>query len=302
MKFRIILSLIVAFSTLFGIHAQEKSQPKKVIIIKKTEDNGKITESRQEAEGEEAEALLKSIDSKDIDMVNVEKGEGGKNVIKIVKSTREKVISNDGDKDKKEIEISSELKDGKTTERYKIIKKDSNGEKVMEWDGTGEMPADLKKELGNININKNIDGENMEIILDNNMSGNGEDKIIIIDQNKEHKKDRLRINRPDNGFFGKSRDFDMDEGKPNNNKVTLGVMIENTDDGVEITDIVEGSAAAGAGLRRGDILLKINERYIFTINSLLDALHPFNSGEKIKVKYIRAGKEKSTSAVLKGRN
>lgn len=302
MKFRIILSLIVAFSTLFGIHAQEKSQPKKVIIIKKTEDNGKITESRQEAEGEEAEALLKSIDSKDIDMVNVEKGEGGKNVIKIVKSTREKVISNDGDKDKKEIEISSELKDGKTTERYKIIKKDSNGEKVMEWDGTGEMPADLKKELGNININKNIDGENMEIILDNNMSGNGEDKIIIIDQNKEHKKDRLRINRPDNGFFGKSRDFDMDEGKPNNNKVTLGVMIENTDDGVEITDIVEGSAAAGAGLRRGDILLKINERYIFTVNSLLDALHPFNSGEKIKVKYIRAGKEKSTSAVLKGRN
>lgn len=302
MKFRIILSLIVAFSTLFGIHAQEKSQPKKVIIIKKTEDNGKITESRQEAEGEEAEALLKSIDSKDIDMVNVEKGEGGKNVIKIVKSTREKVISNDGDKDKKEIEISSELKDGKTTERYKIIKKDANGEKVMEWDGTGEMPADLKKELGNININKNIDGENMEIILDNNMSGNGEDKIIIIDQNKEHKKDRLRINRPDNGFFGKTRDFDMDEGKPNNNKVTLGVMIENTDDGVEITDIVEGSAAAGAGLRRGDILLKINERYIFTVNSLLDALHPFNSGEKIKVKYIRAGKEKSTSAVLKGRN
>ncbi len=302
MKFRIILSLIVAFSTLFGIHAQEKSQPKKVIIIKKTDDNGKITESRQEAEGEEADALLKSIDSKDIDMVNVEKGEGGKNVIKIVKSTREKMISNDGDKDKKEIEISSELKDGKTTERYKIIKKDANGEKVMEWDGTGEMPADLKKELGNININKNLDGEDMEIILDNKMSGNGEDKIIIIDQNKEHKKDRLRINRPDNGFFGKSRDFDMDEGKPNNNKVTLGVMIENTDDGVEITDIVEGSAAAGAGLRRGDILLKINERYIFTVNSLLDALRPFNSGEKIKVKYIREGKEKSTSAVLKGRN
>lgn len=36
------------------------------------------------------------------------------------------------------------------------------------------------------------------------------------------------------------------------NKATLGVMIEDTDQGVIISDIVDGSAAAKAGLRRGE--------------------------------------------------
>jgi S1-C subfamily serine protease len=81
----------------------------------------------------------------------------------------------------------------------------------------------------------------------------------------------------------------------------LGVMIDDTDDGVVITDMTDGSAAGAAGLRRGDVLLKINDKYIFTSNGLIDALKPYNPTEAVKVRYIREGKEKSVSVTLKAR-
>ena len=100
---------------------------------------------------------------------------------------------------------------------------------------------------------------------------------------------------------GRNRSLSFKSDSPNTNKVSLGVMIENTDSGVVVTDIVPGSAAESAGLRRGDTILKINDKYIFTINGLLEALNPFNPDEKVKIKYIREGKEKSGSGKLKAR-
>ncbi|MBK9151443.1 MAG: hypothetical protein IPM26_10770 [Saprospiraceae bacterium] len=43
----------------------------------------------------------------------------------------------------------------------------------------------------------------------------------------------------------------------------------------------------------------MNDSYIFSADGLLEALHPFNPGDKIKLKYLREGKEKSASVTLK---
>ena len=83
------------------------------------------------------------------------------------------------------------------------------------------------------------------------------------------------------------------------NKAVLGVEIDDTRYGVRIAEIISGSAAESSALRRGDVILKINDSYIFSADGLLEALHPFNPGEKVKVRYLRDGKEKSTSVVLK---
>jgi S1-C subfamily serine protease len=69
---------------------------------------------------------------------------------------------------------------------------------------------------------------------------------------------------PNFGPEGRRRNFNFNDEKPNTNKASLGVMIDDTDDGVVITDMIDGSAAGAAGLRRGDVLLKINDKYIFT--------------------------------------
>lgn len=237
-------------------------------------------------------------------MINVEKGKDGQNVVKITKSSTSKTKTSDHKGDKS-VEITSEMKNGKNVEKYKIIKREGDGEKVIEWDGEGEMPAELEKELGNININRNFDGENMDITIDADIIEYSDDreKMVIRGGDRDRKKNRMMwIDKDDKSYFPeRTRNFDFKSEKPNTNKATLGVMIDDTDQGVVINDMVDGSAAASAGLRRGDIILKISDTYIFTSNGLLEALKPYNPNDKVKVKYIREGKEKSTSAVLKSR-
>jgi len=300
-----VFTLFVLMTLFNNSYAQEKEskEPKKVVIIKKINDNGKISETRTEAEGKEAEELLKTISPDEIDMINVEKGKDGQKVVKIItKSSSSKTISSDNKGDKS-VEITSEIKDGKNVEKYKIVKKQDDGEKVIEWDGEGEMPTELEKELNNININRNFDGENMEITIDTDIEKSSDDrqKNVIRDGEMRRKKNRMMwIDRDDRSYFPeRTRNFDFKSEKPNTNKVSLGVMIDDTDSGVIISDIVNGSAAAAAGLHRGDIILKINNKYVFTSNGLLETLNPYNPNDKVKIRYIREGKEKSTNAVLK---
>lgn len=315
-----ILLIILVFTTSYTYAQKSKTDPKKVVVIEKKDENGKITETRKE--GVEAEEMLKSMSPEDIEMINVEKSKSGNNIIKIKKSkSTSKVSSSDDNGQKKEIEITSEIKDGKTKEKYKIITKDGDGEKVMEWDGDGEMPADMAKELEHVNINKNWDGENMTIdveVDDDDSMPRKDKKVMIFRKDYDNKGRKMEWkeremaegsrrtewrDRDDNRFSFRNAPmpFNFNNEKPNTNKVSLGVMIEDTDQGVVITDIVEGSAAVAAGLRRGDVILKINDKYVFTSNGLLDTLNPFNPNEKVKIRYIRDGKEKSGDAVLKAR-
>ncbi|MBK8349671.1 MAG: PDZ domain-containing protein [Saprospiraceae bacterium] len=304
MNIKTILSFVTVFTLMTGTYAQESKPTKKVVVIKKTDDNGKVTEIRKEAEGAEAEELIKELEKEGVNIS--EKSADGKKVIRIEKSVRdEKIISSDNKNGEKEIEIMTEVKDGKTREKYKIIKKTDDGkEKVLEWDGEGKMPEEIEKEIGHININRNFDGENMEIRVDTEIDEGGNEEKIIIKEGEDGRERMVRIREDENGFFPDKapRRLNFKTDKPNTNKASLGVMIEDTDHGVVITDIVEGSSAANARLRREDVLLKVNDQYIFTTNGLIDALRPYNPGEKIKVRVIRDGKEKSFSAVLKSRD
>jgi hypothetical protein len=298
-----LLAIMTMFANAYS-QDKDKKDPKKVVIIKKINDNGKISETRTEAEGKEAEELLNSISPDEIEMIDVENAGDGKKVIKITKSSSSKTKTSDHKGDKS-VEITSEIKDGKNVEKYKIFKKEGDGQKVIEWDGEGEMPEELEKELKNININRNFDGENMEISIDAEIEEGIDDrqKIVIRNGDEGRKRNRMMwIDKDDKSFFPeRTRGFDVKSEKPNTNKASLGVMIDDTDYGVVIDDMVDGSAAASAGLRRGDIILKISDTYIFTSNGLLEALKPYNPNDKVKVKYIREGKEKSTNVVLKSR-
>lgn len=302
----VLMVMILVSNTTTAQTNNNNTEPKKVIVIKKTIENGKVTESRQEAEGEAAEELLKSMSPEDIETIDIKKDKTGDSIIKITKkSSSSKIISNDKEGNKT-VEITAETKDGKKTEKYKIVKKDGDGEKILEWDGTGEMPEEMKKEMGNININKNMDGDNMEITVDvEKGEDDGDNKKIIVrrgDKGKMRKEiEWVERDGSDFGRKGNGRNFIFNDEKPNNNKASLGVMIDDTDDGVVITDMIDGSAAGAAGLRRGDILLKINDKYIFTANGLINALTPFNPKETVKVRYIREGKEKSVNVTLKER-
>lgn len=303
MIIRTIMTFAVVFTLVVSATAQDTNTKKKVVIVKKTDDNGKITESRTEAEGAEADALIKKMEAEEGVSIN-ESDEKGKKVIRIDKSTSEKKINSS---DNKNVEITTEIINGNKKERYKIIKSDEEGDQTMEWDGEGEMPEDIRKELEQLDIDTEMEGDVMRIHIDaNDMEKEENDERIIINKKLRDGDKRQRMmwkERDGKPSFpeGRNRSLSFKSDSPNTNKVSLGVMIENTDSGVVVTDIVPGSAAESAGLRRGDTILKINDKYIFTINGLLEALNPFNPDEKVKIKYIREGKEKSGSGKLKAR-
>lgn len=303
MIIRTIMTFAVVFTLVVSATAQDTNTKKKVVIVKKTDDNGKITESRTEAEGAEADALIKKMEAEEGVSIN-ESDEKGKKVIRIDKSTSEKEINSS---DNKNVEITTEIINGNKKERYKIIKSDEEGDQTMEWDGEGEMPEDIRKELEQLDIDTEIEGDVMRIHIDaNDMEKDENDERIIINKKQGNGDKRQRMmwkERDGKPSFpeGRNRSLSFKSDSPNTNKVSLGVMIEKTDSGVVVTDIVPGSAAESAGLRRGDTILKINDKYIFTINGLLEALNPFNPDEKVKIKYIREGKEKSGSGKLKAR-
>jgi hypothetical protein len=281
------LKKIIISSAMLGcsllINAQDAQTKKKVVIINKTNIDGKVTETRKEAEGEEADKLLKEMDANEIENININT-DNGQQVISINKSTNKMITTDD-----------------KGT-KVKIIKIDGDNVNEMEWEGDGDMPEEIAKEMQNVKIKKIKDGDNMTITIDaEGDEDNG--KVIVMEEGGKGKKKKnmMIIEENDKVFFDtKGRKLRMEKG--NENKATLGVAIDDTDDGVVITDVVTGSAAAKAGLRRDDVLLKVNDKYIFTSDGLLKALRPFNPGDKVKVRYIRDGKEKSANAVLSGRN
>ena len=82
-----------------------------------------------------------------------------------------------------------------------------------------------------------------------------------------------------------------------NFKVTMGVMPDYafSGNGMKLDGVTEGKPAMKAGLQRGDIITKIGNRSIGSVQDYMQALGSFSKGEKAEVTYIRGGETKTTT-------
>ncbi|ULQ51219.1 PDZ domain-containing protein [Flavihumibacter fluvii] len=87
-------------------------------------------------------------------------------------------------------------------------------------------------------------------------------------------------------------------GYGNPNSAFLGVGSEKTDKGVVITEITDGSAAAKAGLKEGDIITKIDATAITSPDQLSSTIGKYKPDSKIIITIKRAGKEQKVNATL----
>ena len=83
----------------------------------------------------------------------------------------------------------------------------------------------------------------------------------------------------------------------------LGIMSDgknvNSTDGAYVGNVAPDGAAAKAGIKKGDIIKKINEVPIGSWSELQGTVASLNAGDNVKITYKRDGKELTTSAVLK---
>ncbi|MFA4998713.1 MAG: trypsin-like peptidase domain-containing protein [Candidatus Paceibacterota bacterium] len=82
----------------------------------------------------------------------------------------------------------------------------------------------------------------------------------------------------------------------NNLKVDYGALVQKGENGEEA--ISPGSAAEKAGLTEGDIILEINGEKITTENTLSEIVMKYNPGDKVVLKILRGGEEKTLEATL----
>jgi len=82
----------------------------------------------------------------------------------------------------------------------------------------------------------------------------------------------------------------------NNLPVDYGVWVQKGSQGEAA--IFPGSAAEKAGLKEGDIILEFNGEKITSENSLAKMIEKYNPGDKVVLKILREGKEKTVEVIL----
>jgi len=78
----------------------------------------------------------------------------------------------------------------------------------------------------------------------------------------------------------------------------LGVSSEDHDKGAKITEVTEESAAAKAGLKKGDVITKVDDVKISSPSDLTKAIRKHKPEEKATITYLRDGKEQTATVTL----
>ncbi len=240
------------------IEVEEHSGRAKKVVIKKSE-NGDVERLEWDGSGDMPTDIKELLEEHDIDIDELHEEHDG-----------------DGPRRKRKMRIAKE--EHKTMgrksrakgrqlnknhrEQYKIITKDEDGnEKVMEWDGTGEMPEDMKELEGEINVFK-LDGKGKK-------GGRRGSRMMFIADDDVKLSDAY-----------------------------MGAQIESTDNGARIIDVMKDSPADKAGLEKGDIVQKVNGARARSMDGLLSILNFFDPNDTVELNVLRDGKEKSMKMTL----
>lgn len=97
-------------------------------------------------------------------------------------------------------------------------------------------------------------------------------------------------------YKGDGENFRVFSGE--SNQAMLGVVTEKTEKGVEIKEITKESAAEKAGLKKGDIITKIDDNKIDDPDALSETIKKHKPGDKVSVSILRDKKEEKVTAEL----
>ena len=78
----------------------------------------------------------------------------------------------------------------------------------------------------------------------------------------------------------------------------LGVGIDSTAPNALLASVTDGQAAKQAGLKKGDVIIRLNDTTIATGDDLSRAIDAHKPGDKVSVTYKRGGSEHSVTVTL----
>ena len=141
------------------------------------------------------------------------------------------------------------------------------------------------------NITVQINGD--KVLINGKPLSEFKDEDISVHNRKMTVRDNANIYMKDGmGVF---------ENFSGGSKVFLGVSTQKTDDGAKVTEVTKESPAEKAGLKKGDIITRFEEKNIDGPQALYDAVNEKKAKDDIKVTYKRDGKEQTVKATLQER-
>jgi serine protease Do len=158
--------------------------------------------------------------------------------------------------------------------------------------------SNTKKEETIIIKKKGGDGPQTVVeIKDGDVYVNGEKVAGIGD-----KATRKKIIIDSDGDVADAPAFNFNGRSLGDDRPMLGVMTnpQKSTNGAFIEEVTSGSAASDAGLKKGDVITKIDKEPIASPKDLVDAIAKHEVGEKVTVTYERDGKTSTTDATLSG--
>lgn len=81
-------------------------------------------------------------------------------------------------------------------------------------------------------------------------------------------------------------------------RAMLGVVTEKSDKGVKVTELTKDGGAEMAGLKKDDIIVKVDETKVEDPDDLTKVIRDHKPGDKVGVTYLRDGKEQKAIAEL----
>lgn len=173
-------------------------------------------------------------------------------------------------------------------------------------DGDRKAKVTIKKSNNGteteVNENINIeDAKDLQLLLekygvDTELEELKNDEVleITIKRMKDGEPDNLTITVDPQNFQNKFKNY-----MPKKETIAfLGVHGETkcingvVENGTTITKVIEDSKAAEYGLEAGDIITKIGNTEIKGFRSLRDAIRTQEPGDKVKIEFVRDGKQK----------
>ncbi|MFT3826791.1 MAG: PDZ domain-containing protein [Chitinophagaceae bacterium] len=155
--------------------------------------------------------------------------------------------------------------------------------KKKKGDGNGKVTVEIKD--GEVIVN----GKSLEDYDDDNISVRKRKVQVIEDIVRQGSPFRSR---------GGAWSFNGDDMLADSKTGFLGIASEKAEGGASVVEVTEKSAAEKAGLKKGDVITKVNDNTITSPDDLTNTISKLKPEDKVTVTYKRNGKEEKATATL----
>jgi membrane-associated protease RseP (regulator of RpoE activity) len=155
-------------------------------------------------------------------------------------------------------------------------------------------------------INIVSEGDQLKVTINKN----GDEREFTVNRKDRKSLEKVEDALEDLGLDLESLILDDDNVFAIHTRGYLGVQIQNLTDqlraffkvkngkGVLITEVVEDSPAEEAGLKAGDVIIKVNHRMIENADDLQTNIQKYDPDTEVKLTLVRRGREKTITATL----